>query len=140
MWMNEVVNSNSSEIRHQRKDRLIVRSGGRVVFVPVDEIDWIEADANYVRVHLSGNLAHLSRQTIGKMTEQLDGSRFLRIHRSFIVNVNRIRELYPGNSGDFIVLLRNGKQLPCSRTYRRALQALYSEARREGENPLPVSS
>jgi len=138
MWMSEVAGNDASEIRHQSKDRLIVRSGGRVIFIPVDEIDWIEAEANYVRLHLSGNLAHLSRQTMGKLAEQLDGSRFLRIHRSFIVNVNRIRELHPG-SGDFIVLLRNGKQLPCSRTYRPALQALYSQASGRGERLLGAS-
>ena len=126
--MNEVVVSNSSEDRHKPSDRVIIRSSGRVIFVPVDEIDWVEAEANYVRVHLSGNRAHLCRQTMGKMTQQLDSPRFLRIHRSFIVNVNRIRELHPGNSGDFIVLLRDGKQLPCSRTYRHALQALYSQS------------
>ena len=132
MWMNEVVSNNSSEIRHQTKDRLIVRSGGRVIFVPVDEIDWIEADANYVRVHLRGNIAHLSRQTMGKMTEQLDGSQFIRIHRSFIVNVNRIRELQPGSSGDYIVLLRDGRRLRCSRSYRHTLQALYSQSSHGG--------
>lgn len=134
MWISEVTSNDAPEIRHQSKDRLIVRSGGRVIFIPVDEIDWIQAEANYVRVHLSGNMAHLSRQTMGKLAEQLDGSRFLRIHRSFIVNVNRIRELHPG-SGDFIVLLRNGIQLPCSRSYRPAVQALYNQASGRGEKP-----
>lgn len=138
MWISEVTSNDSSEIRHQSKDRLIVRSGGRVIFIPVDEIDWIEAEANYVRVHLSGNLAHLSRQTMGKLAEQLDSSRFLRIHRSFIVNVSRIRELHLG-SGDFIVLLRNGKQLPCSRSYRPALQALYNQALGRSEKPVGVN-
>ena len=61
---------------------------------------------------------------------QLDSTRFIRIHRSFIVNVSRIRELQPCNSGEFIVLLQDGKELPCSRTYRRALQGLYRLATR----------
>lgn len=95
------------------------------MFVPMDEIEWIEADANYVRLHVTGRESHLFRQPISKLAEQLDALRFLRIHRSYIVNVSRIRALQPCNSGEFIVSLRDGKELPCSRTYRSALQALY---------------
>ena len=126
MWMGNVESTQSSEDKRQPDDRLIIKSAGRVIFIPVDEIDWIEADANYVRLHVTGKLPHLFRQPISKMAAQLGSSRFIRIHRSFIVNVNRIRELQPCNSGEFIVSLRDGKELPCSRTYRRALQALYS--------------
>lgn len=126
MWMGNVAGTESSESTRQPEDRLIIKSGGRVIFVPRDEIDWIEAAANYVRLHLTGKGPLLFRQPIRRMAERLDSSRFIRIHRSFIVNVSRIRELQPCNSGEFIVLLRDGKELPCSRTYRPALQALYS--------------
>jgi len=126
MWMNNVVITRSQDHDHQPDDRLIIKSGGRVVFVPVHEIDWVEAAANYVRLHFTGKHPLLFRKPISKLAEQLDSSRFIRIHRSFIVNASRIRELQPCNSGEFIVSLRDGKELPCSRTYRRSLQALYS--------------
>ena len=125
MWMGNVVGSDSSENNQQPDDRLIIKSGGRMIFIPMNDIDWIEANANYVRLHLRGKDAHLFRQPISKMAEQLDSSRFIRIHRSFIVNISRIRELQPCNSGEFIVSLRDGKELPCSRSYRHALRALY---------------
>ena len=125
MWTASVVSTESLGSSRQTDDRLIIKSGGRVIFVPIDEIDWIVAQANYVRLYVTGKDSHLFRQPISKLAEQLDSSRFIRIHRSYIVNVSRISELQPCNSGEFIVLLRNGKELPCSRTYRRALEALY---------------
>ena len=126
MWMESIVSAEFSENNRQPDDRLIVKSAGRVIFIPTSEIDWIEADANYVRLHVSGNSSHLVRLPISKMAAQLDNSQFIRIHRSFIVNVARIRALQPCNSGEFIVSLRDGKELPCSRTYRQFVQALYS--------------
>ena len=125
MWMNSVVNIEPLEYKRQPEDRLIIKSGGRVVFVSTDEIDWVEADANYVRLHITGRLPLLFRKPISKLAEQLDHERFLRIHRSYIVNTSRIRELQPCNSGEFIVSLRDGKELPCSRTYRHVVQGLY---------------
>ena len=126
MWMESIVSAEFSENNRQPDDRLIVKSAGRVIFILTSEIDWIEADANYVRLHVSGNSSHLVRLPISKMAAQLDNSQFIRIRRSFIVNVARIRALQPCNSGEFIVSLRDGKELPCSRTYRRFVQALYS--------------
>ena len=125
MWMTSVVGTEPSEYKQQQEDRLIIKSGGRVVFVSTDEIDWVEADANYIRLHLTGRQPLLFRKPISKFAEQLDHERFIRIHRSYIVNVNRIRELQPCNSGEFIVSLRDGKELPCSRTYRHVMQGLY---------------
>lgn len=126
MWIGNAVNGESWQSRHEPNDRLIIKSRGRVIIVLVDEIDWVEASANYVRLHLSGKDSHLFRQPISKLAKQLDSSRFVRIHRSYIVNVSRIRELQPCNSGEFIVLLRDGKELPCSRSYRNVLRALYT--------------
>lgn len=122
--MGNVSIAESLENKPQADDRLIIKSSGRIIFVRMDEIEWIEAAANYIRLQVTGRQSHLFRQPISKMAERLD-SRFIRIHRSYIVNVSRIRELQPCNSGEFIVSLRDGKELPCSRTYRRALQALY---------------
>ena len=125
VWIGNAINNDSWENRRESNDRLIIRSRGRVIIVLLDEIDWIEACANYVRLHLTGKDAHLFRQPISKLAEQLDSSKFVRIHRSYIVNASRIRELQPCNSGEFIVSLRDGKELPCSRSYRHVLRALY---------------
>ena len=125
-WIGNALSGDFWQNRPESHDRLIIRSRGRVIIVLMDEIDWIEASANYVRLHLTGKDSHLFRQPISKIAEQLDSARFIRIHRSFIVNVSRIRELQPCNSGEFIVSLRNGKELPCSRSYRHVLRALYS--------------
>jgi two-component system LytT family response regulator len=111
----------------QRENRLVIKSGGRVVFIPMDEVEWIEAAANYVRLHVTGKTAYLFREAIGRMAEKLDTGRFIRIHRSYIVNIEKIKELQPCNNGEFMVLLRNGKELPCSRYYRHGLEALWKD-------------
>jgi len=103
-----------------RPERLLVRTGGRVLFVAVEEIDWIEAAGNYVRLH-TGNRTHLLRDTMAGIASKLDPRRFLRIHRSTIVNADRIRELQPWFHGDHLVILEDGKQLTLSRTFRDAV-------------------
>ncbi len=103
--------------------RLVIKAGGRVVFLDSDEIDWIEAAANYVRVH-AGKESYLLREGIGSIGQRLDPSQFLRVHRSTIVNISRIRELQPCNSAEYIVVLKDGKELSCSRGYRAELQHL----------------
>jgi len=125
MGMGNALSMAFPENNREPDPRLIIKFGGRVIFIRIDEIDWIEADANYVRLHVNGRESYLFRKTISKIAAELDSSRFVRIHRSYIVNVSRIRELQPCNSGEFIVSLRDGKELPCSRTYRSTLQALY---------------
>ena len=115
--------------RRPPENRLIIKSGGRVVFFQIDEIDWIEAAANYVRLHVAGKNAYLFRESIGRMADKLDPMQFIRIHRSFIVNVSKIKELQPCNNGEFMVSLRNGKELPCSRFYRHALEGLWKGTR-----------
>lgn len=115
----------SAAKRPHAENRLIIKSGGRVVFIQLDEIDWVEAAANYVRLHVAGKNAYLFRESIGRMADKLDNSQFIRIHRSFIVNVSKIKELQPCNNGEFMVSLRNGKELPCSRFYRHALEGLW---------------
>jgi two-component system, LytTR family, response regulator len=105
----------------QRLDRLVVKSGGRVFFLRTDEIDWIEAAGNYVRLHL-GEESHLFRETMNGMESRLDSRRFVRIHRSRIVNTERIKELQPWFNGEYVVILRNGTRLTLSRGYREKLQ------------------
>jgi two-component system LytT family response regulator len=102
-------------------DRLVVKSGGRVLFVPVSEIDWIEAAGNYVRLH-HGPAEHLLRETMSSLEAKLNPKNFLRIHRSTIVNINRIQELQPSFHGDFVVILKGGAQLSLSRSYREAVE------------------
>lgn len=105
----------------QSVERLVVKSGGRVFFLRTDEIDWIEAAGNYVRLHL-GQESHLFRETMNRMETRLDGRRFSRIHRSRIVNTERIKELQPWFNGDHVVVLRDGTRLTLSRLYKDKLQ------------------
>jgi two-component system LytT family response regulator len=108
------------------KHRLVVRSSGRVVFLDAGNVDWIEAAANYVRFHV-GRESYLMRENISTVAGKLEPSDFVRIHRSTIVNVSRIKELQPCNSGEYIVVLRDGKELSCSRGYRAAMQQLIED-------------
>jgi two-component system LytT family response regulator len=103
--------------------RLVIKTAGRIVFLEMHEIDWIEAAANYVKLHV-GKEFFLLREGIGQISAKLDSDRFVRIHRSFIVNVNRIRELQPCDSGEYIAVLKDGKELSCSRGCRPQLLRL----------------
>ncbi len=100
--------------------RLVIRSAGRIVFLRVEEIDWIEAADNYVRVHAARE-THLIRETLQSLERRLDQRQFLRIHRSSVVNLDRIRELKPIFHGDYIVKLADGTELTLSRNYREKL-------------------
>lgn len=102
-------------------ERLVIKSGGRVFFLEVDEIDWIEAEGNYVSVH-SGAKAHLLRETIGGLEAQLDPKKFRRVHRSAIVQIDKIKELQPWFHGEYRIVLHSGAQLMLSRNYRENLQ------------------
>jgi two-component system LytT family response regulator len=104
--------------------RLVFKSLGRVMFLDMEEVDWIEASANYVRIH-SGNKAYIMRESIGNLADRLED---LRVHRSIVVNFAKVRELQTCNGSEYIVVLRNGKELPCSRGYRRALDRLLFES------------
>jgi len=102
-------------------ERLVIKSGGRIFFLKMEEIDWIEAAGNYLRLHV-GSETHLLRETMNTLEGRIDPERFLRIHRSTIVNIERIREIQPLFHGDYVVLLRGGTELTLSRTYRPRLQ------------------
>jgi two-component system, LytTR family, response regulator len=113
------------DVRETRSlpERLVVKTGGRVFFVRIEEIDWIEAAGNYVRLHC-GKEDHLLRESMSGVEGRLDERQFLRIHRSTIVNVERIQELQPAFHGDYAVILRDGTELTLSRGYRDKVQAL----------------
>jgi two-component system LytT family response regulator len=117
------------ESRPGRKylERIVIRSASRVFFLRVEEIDWIEAAANYLRLHV-GKEAHLLRETMNGLEARLDPEKFLRIHRSTIVNIERIQELQPWFHGDYVVLLRDGNKLTLSRSYRQKLQEWFGNA------------
>jgi two-component system LytT family response regulator len=104
-----------------RIDRFVVKSGGRVFFVRTDEIDWIEAAGNYVKLHV-GTDTHLLRETMNSVEGKLDGDLFIRVHRCHIVNIERVRELQPWFNGEYVVFLKNGTRLTLSRGYREKLQ------------------
>lgn len=97
--------------------RIMVKSSGRIFFVREDEIDWIDAERDYICIHNAGR-KYLIRERISEMEKQLPSERFLRIHRSTIVNVDRIRELHPLSYGEYAVILHDGTKLTLSRSYR----------------------
>ena len=99
------------------------KSGGRITFLDVDEVDWIRAADNYVHVH-AGRESHLLHATMNSLENRLDPNKFLRIHRSTIVNVERIKELHPMFHGEYQVILKDGTQLTSGRGYRGNLQKL----------------
>ncbi len=104
--------------------RVPVRTGDRIVLVDVTTVDWLEAADNYVRLHVQKR-EYLLRETLASLESQLDPNRFARIHRSAIVQIDRIAELHPATHGDFDVLLRDGTRLTLSRTWRDRLRGLY---------------
>ena len=101
-------------------DRLMIREAGRLFFLRTDEIDWIESDGNYVRLHASG-ASHQLRETLSRLEAQLDPGRFLRIHRKAIVNLDRVKEIQPLFHGEHRVILADGTELTLSRGYRDRL-------------------
>ena len=95
------------DARPASRERLLVKSGGRVSFVDVDQIDWVEAEGNYVRIH-AGEQVHLMRETMNGLVASIGPKRFFRIHRSRIVNVARVKELLIAGGGDYQVVLSDG--------------------------------
>jgi two-component system LytT family response regulator len=104
-------------------ERIAVKSDGRVRIVPVKDVDWIEAEGDHLKIH-AGKAAHLIRDTMKRMETQLDPRRFVRIHRSTIVNIDRIKELQPYFGGEYVVLLHDGTSLKLSRGYKSHLEKL----------------
>lgn len=109
--------------RTNHLERLIIKTGGRVFFIKADDIDWLEAEGKYVRFHV-GKETHLLRESIGNLESRLDAKKFLRIHRSTIVNIDRIQELETWFHSEYRVILRDGTKLMMSRSCRKRLGEL----------------
>ena len=102
--------------------RLMIKASSRMMLLKVDEIDFIEADGNYAKLHV-GRKTHLLREKMNDLEGRLDLGKFVRIHRSIIVNLDRIKELHPHFNGDYVVVLEDGRQLKLSRTRREHLES-----------------
>jgi two-component system LytT family response regulator len=107
-------------------ERLTVKSNGRIFFVRTSEIDWIKAEGNYLRLHV-GSKSHLIRETMNGLEQKLDPQKFLRVHRSTIVNFDKVKEMRPWAAGDFLMTLKDGTELKLSRSYREKLEELTGE-------------
>jgi two-component system LytT family response regulator len=114
------------QARQTRLTRFVIRSAGRIFFLRVEEIDWLEAAGNYVSIHV-GRESHLIRETLQSVEGRLDPAQFLRVHRSTVVNFDRIKELQPLFHGDYLVRLRDGTELTLSRNYREKLAGLLGQ-------------
>ena len=110
-------------------ERLLVRSGSRLVFVRACDVDWLEASGNYVAVHV-GAETHLMRQTMARLEARLDPARFVRIHRRALVNLDALRELRSDEMGECVAVLRNGQRLPVSRRCRQRIEAAFERGLR----------
>src|SRR5687767_6172847 len=113
--------------RSKYADRLVIKSAGRIFFLSVAEVDWIEAADNYVRLH-AGSESHLLRETMNNLEKKLDPNQFLRIHRSRIVNSQRVKELRPLFRGEYDIMLKDGTRLETGRGYRDRVQRLLNDS------------
>jgi len=111
----------------ERPERFLVRKLGKEFLVAASDIEWLQASANYVNLHVRGRDYPL-RTTMAALEPRLDPGRFARVHRSYMVNLDCLQEIEPLESGDARLLMRDGAQLPCSRRYRSALRGQVGEA------------
>ncbi len=118
----EVSNGNgaSAVVNTIYTNRIIFKSRGRILFLPVSDIRWIGAEGNYVRLS-TANETHLLRETMAHLEERLDPRGFLRVHRSFIVNLKYVKEVRKETSGDSVVVMDSGHKVALGRSYRAAL-------------------
>ncbi len=117
-----------SDLKAERDypERFVLKNAGRVFFIKTSDIDWIEAAGNYVKLH-TGKDAHLLRETMNKTEAKLNPEKFLRIHRSSLVNIDRIKELNPLFNGDYTVIMQDKTELTLSRNYHDRLRELFEK-------------
>lgn len=117
-----------SEVLHQPASarRLAVHVGRKIVIVPIEKIEWVEASGNNVKIHC-GKEEYVMRGKISDIQKKLAGSSFVRIHRSLIANVEKVAEVQPCGRGEFIIVMSNGKELPLSKSYRHDFEASIAE-------------
>jgi len=113
--------------QHRTVDRLMIKDDGQILFLPVHEIDWIEAADYYACLHV-GARTHVLRRTLSELESDLDSSRFCRSHRSVIVNLERVRAVESKNDGEYELLLKSGARLRLSRRFRKNLEARLRQA------------
>ena len=111
--------------QHRYLERLVVKSTGRIFFLPVTEIDWIESADNYVNLH-GGRESHLIRETLSSLESKLNPEEFLRVRHSAIVNLKRIKELRPLFKGEYEIVLQNGVKLTSSRRYKNKISSEFN--------------
>lgn len=107
--------------RSRSEDRLAIKVEGRIIFVRIGDVDWVEAHDNHVRLHV-GPRTHVVRGTLTALERRLPAPRFLRAHRSAMVNIDRIAEVQPWFGGDFVIILTDGTRITSGRTYRERVQ------------------
>jgi two-component system LytT family response regulator len=111
----------TSMLTEQRiPERILVKSGGRISIIETNQVDWVESAGNYVTLHV-GKEKYMIRETMKNMENRLSTNTFSRIHRTVIVNINRIQEIKSHYYGDYVVILQDGTNLPLSRRYREVL-------------------
>jgi two-component system LytT family response regulator len=108
-------------------DRILIKTSGEIFFLKPEEVDWIEAEGDYMVFHVGGK-THLLRETMARLEARLDPKKFIRIHRSTIVNIDRVKKLSPSFVGEYAVVLHDGTKMKLSRSYQERLQALLKSA------------
>jgi len=116
------------EYLQHEEDRILLKSSGEIIFLKAEQIDWIEAEGDYMKFHVAGR-AHLMRETMARLEARLDPQRFIRIHRSTIVNIDRVQKLSPSFMGEYAVILHDGTKLKLSRGYHERIADLVKLAR-----------
>jgi two-component system LytT family response regulator len=113
--------------KHASSQRLVIKCGPRMLFLHPEKIEWVEAEKDYVRLHV-GKESHLVRETMNAFEKKLESSRFVRVHRSTIVNLDHVKEMHPLPSGEYDIAMRDGTQLRLSRGYRARLLELLRDS------------
>ena len=117
----DAAHGGGEETHDHRPERVAVRSRNRIVVIDWADVDWIEAADNYVKLHV-GKAEYLLRHTLAALEKELHGERFVRVHRSSMVQIDRIAELIPESHGDFTLRLRGGGEVTLSRTFRERVE------------------
>jgi len=121
--LKELIHNVKSE--HKYLDRLVIKTEGRIFFIKTDEINWIEAAGNYITLYLD-NEKYLMRETMNCMEARLDPGKFIRVHRSKIVNIERIKEIQSWFNGEHLIILDNGTELNLSRKYKEKMKEVFN--------------
>src|SRR6266850_1457666 len=113
--------------RHLPSQRLVIKSGARMLFLQPEKVEWVEAEKDYVRLHV-GKETHLVRETMNSFEKKLESRHFVRVHRSTIVNLDFVKEMKPLPSGEYDIVMRDGTPLRLSRGYRSRIIELLRDS------------